>query len=140
MGNLLTTLDLSAKNTQDPPALEDTYAEEEIAAQCPADAIALYATNKDELNARAIELMQESAAIQPVAQTQPAAASPESLLAKSMKDWITSWISVNVQSYLDNYAPNFVPADGSNTKTWREKRKNTLRRAVNIAIDVADLK
>lgn len=140
MGNLLTTLDISASNASELPSFDDWSSDEEASTQCPPDAVELYTANKDKLNVRAMELMQESAPIQPAAQAPQSTASPENLLAQSMKAWLTAWIDRNVQAYLDVYAPGFVPADGSSNKAWSAKRTEAITRATDIAIDITDIK
>jgi len=145
MGNLLVTLGLSANNAGELPGFDDWSSGEEAAVQCPPDGVEVYMANKDALNVRAMELMRDSAPKLRVAQelqsakAQPAA-SPENLLALSMKAWVAAWTSRNVQAYLDAYAPDFVPADGSGIKAWSDKRKDILASAKDISIDIADIK
>lgn len=142
MGSLLTALGITAVNADELPSFDDWSSDADAATQCPADAIALYTVNKDALNARATELMRETNAKQPVATTPApqAAASPEHLLAQSMKTWISAWTNHNIQGYLNAYAPEFVPADGSSKQSWSAKRKAVIGQAEDIFIDIADIK
>lgn len=139
MGNLLATLDISANNVSELPSFEGWTSDEEAATQCPPEAVGVYTANKVDLDARAMELMQESAPKQPVVQVAKTA-SPESMLALAIKTWVDAWTSRNVQAYLDVYGSDYVSADGSKNKVWSAKRKDVITSSRDITIDIADMK
>jgi adhesin transport system outer membrane protein len=140
MGRLLPALGVSARHEAELPELENWAAGEDAATQCPADAVTLYAADKDALNARALQMLKDS---QPAEQAQPEAAVPaasENEVAQALKTWSTAWSSQDVQAYLDAYAPGFEPADGSKREAWAAKRKAIISRAQSVSLNIADIK
>ncbi|MBK6630095.1 MAG: TolC family outer membrane protein [Betaproteobacteria bacterium] len=141
LGSLLATLGISRAADQ-PPTPESWAAGEDAPEHCPPDDPLLYIANKDALNARALELLKEtapapvpSAASAPVSQP-----GPERAVAEALQAWSKAWSGRNVQAYLDAYAPAFAPSDGGTRDTWAEKRKAALSRAKDISLDIRDIK
>ncbi|MFA5243402.1 MAG: TolC family outer membrane protein [Sulfuricella sp.] len=140
MGRLLPALGVSAKHEAEVPELENWAAGEDAATQCPADAVTLYTADKNALNARALQMHKES---QPVEQAQPepvAPVTPENEVAQALKAWSTAWSGQNIEAYLNAYAPDFMPADGSKRETWAARRKNTISRAQSLSLEITGIK
>ncbi|MES2956190.1 MAG: nuclear transport factor 2 family protein, partial [Pseudomonadota bacterium] len=60
-------------------------------------------------------------------------------LRQTLQNWRAAWIKRDVDTYLEFYAPNFVPSTGDSREIWREKRKAALSRAADISLEIADL-
>ena len=144
LGSLLATLSIS-RATDQPPTPEMWTAGEDAPEHCPPDDPKLYAANKEALNARALELLRETAPApaQPVAAAAPAQATqpgPERAVAEALQAWSKAWSGRNVQAYLDAYAPDFNPADAATRSAWAEKRKASILRPREISLDISDIK
>lgn len=107
-------------------------------------------------NARERETRQAQATASPAAQVAPApraapapmpapapSASPESAnsveINRALEGWRAAWSRRDIDAYLGFYAPGFVPSTDGDRNAWKEKRKAVLGRAVDIAVDVADV-
>ncbi|WP_425197403.1 TolC family outer membrane protein [Polaromonas sp.] len=106
-------------------------------------------------NAREREARQAQATASPAAQAVPApraasampapppSASSESAnndeINRALEGWRAAWSRRDVDAYLGFYAPGFVPSTDGDRNAWKEKRKAVLGRAVDIAVEVADV-
>lgn len=114
---------------------------------CPTEAPQLYVADKRGLNARAQELVAESA--QPVVATSEKAttsavmepgATQQRAIALALKAWSDAWASRNVQGYIDAYSATYVPAKGVSHQAWIAQRKARIVGAKTIDFDIADVK
>ncbi|WP_348070445.1 TolC family outer membrane protein [Polaromonas sp.] len=73
----------------------------------------------------------------------PSASSPEPVnngeINRALEGWRAAWSRRDVDAYLGFYAPGFVPSTDGDRNAWKEKRKAVLGRAVDIAVEVADI-
>jgi len=136
-GNLMATLGLSKVSQETVPDVAGWQAGEEQAEYCPPEAPVLYAADKSALNARAEQLMKESA---PPAQQVAPAVPVEREVADALKAWVLAWSSRNLQGYLDSYAQTFVPAGSGDHAAWAGSRKRIISKAGDIRLDIADIK
>lgn len=136
-GNLMATLGLSRVSQETLPDTANWDAGSDKPEFCPPEAPALYAEDKAALDARARQLMKESA---PAAENRPMAPTAEHDVAQALKAWALAWSSRNVQGYLDSYAPTFAPAGGGDRATWAAGRKRDIAGSGDIQLDVADIK
>ena len=60
-------------------------------------------------------------------------------IRQALQNWRAAWIKRDVDTYLEFYAPNFVPSTGDGREAWKEKRKAALNRAADISLEIADL-
>lgn len=60
-------------------------------------------------------------------------------LRQALQGWRAAWSKPDVDAYLEFYAPDFVPAIGSDRETWKERRKAALTRASGISLEITDL-
>lgn len=58
---------------------------------------------------------------------------------RALEGWRAAWSRRDVDAYLGFYAPGFVPSVDGDRNAWKEKRKAVLGRAVDIAVEVADV-
>lgn len=114
---------------------------------CPAEAPQLYVADKGMLNARAQELVTESAP--PVAAasekvTTPAVVEPgatqQRAITLALKGWSDAWASRNVQGYIDAYSATYVPAKNVSHEAWIAQRKARIAGAKKIDFNIADIK
>lgn len=143
MGRLLPALGVSAKEATAPLAeLEQWDAATDAPVQCPPEAVKMYTADKGALNARAQELLRESAPARPVAPPVAPAATDASVqeVGLALKAWTTAWKEHQIDAYLGMYTPDFVPAGGGNHEAWAAKRRQTVGRAGEISLDLADIK
>ena len=54
-------------------------------------------------------------------------------------DWKRAWESSDVEAYLNHYAADFIPDDGSSLQQWKDLRSNRLNSADNIQISLSNL-
>jgi adhesin transport system outer membrane protein len=136
-GNLMGTLGLSRVNQDTLPDVAGWEAGSEQPEYCPPEAPVLYAADKAALNARAVQLMKESA---PAAEASSGAAGGEREVADALKAWMLAWSSRNLHGYLDSYAQNFAPAEGGDRAAWAGSRKRIISKAGDIHLDISDIK
>ena len=157
MGKLLTTLGLSRLPEQALPELANWTPGTDGAEFCPAEGPQLYVVNKEILNARALEMLKESAAATAAAMANlaPTSGAPSSTdaakatgvpipteraLSDALQKWSAAWTARDIDAYLKAYATQFKPADGSARETWAKKRQGVLSRAGTIQLQIADTK
>lgn len=151
IGTLFAVLGLSRLPTESPPAIsEDASA---AAEKCPLEAPEVYVADKAALNARAQELIRESA---PPAMPQqdgqlpsapgtatgaaaPSASAAQRAVGDALKAWANAWSSRNAAAYLAMYAPTFRPASGSSHEEWVAERTAALDHAKQITLDISGL-
>ena len=99
---------------------------------------------KETPEVRAPEPAKESAAAPPQQKntvTPPAPdPSTEQAIAKALKAWALAWSGRNMQSYLDAYAPDFLPIEGETRAAWETRRKSAFSRAGDVSVEVNDIK
>lgn len=54
-------------------------------------------------------------------------------------DWKRAWESSDVEAYLNHYAADFTPDDGSSLQQWKAVRSDRLNSARNIEISLSNL-
>jgi hypothetical protein len=115
----------------------------ESAEFCPPEAPVLYVADKAALDARAAQMVRDSAVAAGSGSAGAAIASPaasvDSELRNALKTWAAAWSSHNVAAYLDTYAPTFAPTSGA-TAAWATSRKHTIEKAGDINVDLSDIK
>ena len=62
-----------------------------------------------------------------------------SLVKQTVLDWAAAWTQQNVDAYLEYYAGDFSPDDGSSLEQWREYRRERLTAPLSIQVSVSDL-
>ena len=147
MGTLYGALGLTRQQADALPDLAGQNDTAEVAVNCPAEAPQLYVADKQSLNARAQELVEESASpatVAPEKTLAPAGAEPgvtqERAIALALKGWSDAWANRNIQEYIDAYSATFVPAKGVSHQAWIAQRKARIAGATKIDVDLADIK
>lgn len=64
---------------------------------------------------------------------------PAAEVAALVETWRSAWAARDVTGYLDTYAPDFRPADGSTHDTWAAQRRDRLRNARGLTVRVERL-
>jgi adhesin transport system outer membrane protein len=137
-GNLLPTLGLSRVGQDSLPDMSRWDAGNDRPEVCPPEAPMLYAEDKAALNARAAQMVKESAPTPaPAATSSPSA---EHDVAEALKAWALAWSSKDVSAYLDSYAQTFAPSGGSDRTGWADSRKRVIGAAGDIHLDITDIK
>ncbi len=75
----------------------------------------------------------------PAEQLKTSTSSAEQEVAAALLTWATAWSDRNLHAYLDCYAPDFAPADGSRRDAWAAARKRVIGHAKDVRLDVADV-
>ena len=60
-------------------------------------------------------------------------------LRAELEQWREAWSRRDVTAYFESYASYFFPSNELHLNTWKKNRKQALRRAVKIFVDIADL-
>jgi len=136
VGRLLGTLDLSRLADRNLPDGAGWEMGADAPEQCPPEAPVLYVANKAALDARAAELLRESAPV-PAPQVAPVA---EAGLRAAVAAWAAAWSARDVAAHLGYYAESFQPADGISREAWAAKRRRTIDAAAEIRLAIDDLK
>jgi adhesin transport system outer membrane protein len=136
-GNLMAALGLSRVSQETLPDVSGWQAGSEQPEYCPPEAPELYSADKAALDARAVQLMKESA---PAETPLAPAAVAEREVAEALKAWLLAWSSRNLQGYLDTYAQTFTPAGDGDRAAWAGSRKRAIAKAGDIRLDIADIK
>lgn len=79
----------------------------------------------------------------PAMPTPTSGSSPDAVnnneINRALEGWRAAWSKRDVDAYLGFYAPGFLPSTEGDRNAWKEKRRAVLGRAVDIAVEVADL-
>ncbi len=163
MGTLFSSLGLARQAVSTLPDISESG---ETASGCPPLGPDSYVVDKDALNARAEELVRESAAVAASAAAARATAAangslnaapgafatvapasavatqdaPRNAVAAAITRWAEAWSRRNVVDYLQAYAKNFIPARGMTRDAWAAQRTAAISGAQNIEVAVSDIK
>jgi adhesin transport system outer membrane protein len=142
VGNLLKALDLSSLGTNMDDELKTWSAGMDIAQQCPAEPVALYAVDKDALVQKAMQIVVRNPPPAPLPE-QPAAqaAAPvpdaQAQLRTALEAWRAAWERREIDAYLGAYGAGFVPAEGETRSAWERRRRSTVSRAADVSIELS---
>jgi adhesin transport system outer membrane protein len=155
LGTLLTALELSKIETAPLAGLAQWSEGEDVSQHCPAEPVGLYVVDKGALIVRAADLVKqtallnarERAVLEVLAPAPPPVLAPalsakddnNKALRQALEGWRAAWSKRDADTFLQFYAPTFVPSAGGGLGAWKEKRKAFLERAADIAVDIADL-
>lgn len=157
MGNLFANLGLSRNAVGDLPQRLSGDDAERIHA-CPLDGPMPYAVDKAALNARAAEILRESAAVaaqlsqsasvsgsvKATGAAQAPQASARQVASKAVSDalsaWVSAWEARDVAAYLASYSPGFAAAGNVPRQAWEAQRRNALSKARLVDVSVSDLR
>ncbi|MDF3035513.1 MAG: hypothetical protein K0S28_787 [Paucimonas sp.] len=137
LGRLTAELGLSRPDAGSDAAAAD-YGKDGTFTSCGPEAPVLYTVDKTTLDARAQEIIRESAAAMPRDATEPAVAIRP--VAEALKAWSDAWAARDAANYLAAYSQRFLPADGKSREAWEAGRKATLARAGRISLDLSDMR
>jgi adhesin transport system outer membrane protein len=157
MGNLFTRLGLSRNDLGDLPKRLGGDEAERINA-CPLEGPLPYAVDKAALNARAAEILKESAAVAAQASRsgpgpgaagqlgtpQPLQANATEAAAKAVSNalsaWISAWEARDIAAYLTSYSPDFQTSGNVTRQAWEAQRRSALSKASQVDVNISDLR
>jgi adhesin transport system outer membrane protein len=166
IGTLLQALQLSSLESGMEADLRSWTSGGDAAQQCPPEAVALYAVDKNALVQRALQQVVRTPMISieprpaaepaaPIAATAtatavaaatpapaaPAAAVPtdEQALRAAVESWRAAWARRDVEAYLQAYAPTFAPSQDASRVQWSQKRRAIIGKAANVAVELSDV-
>lgn len=61
------------------------------------------------------------------------------LIKKMVKNWLESWESTDIESYLEVYSPSFIPANGVSLVDWKNERIRRLTSATEKQINLKNM-
>ena len=64
---------------------------------------------------------------------------PTTEVTAAIEAWRAAWTARDVEPYLAAYAADFQPADGQTLDAWRTQRKDRLRKARGIRVEIEQL-
>jgi outer membrane protein, adhesin transport system len=155
MGALVATLGLTRVGADtELPDVQSWQAGDDAATRCPIVASATASTSRDELDARARQMVAPtgSAAPRPAAPASaplpaaparpasaaaaPAPVQPASAARQRLQDWVQAWEAKDVERYIGFYAHDFQPSTGSRSQ-WLALRRRLVTRdgPIEVRID-----
>jgi adhesin transport system outer membrane protein len=164
IGNLLRALQLSSLESGMEEDLRSWTSGSDAAQQCPPEAVAMYAVDKNALVQRALQQVVRTpmisiepraaaepaapaaatvtAAAPPVAATPapsaaPAAPADEQALRAAVESWRAAWARRDVEAYLQAYAPGFVPSQGASRDQWAQKRRGIIGKSADVNVELS---
>jgi tetratricopeptide (TPR) repeat protein len=72
--------------------------------------------------------------------TQPTAAGSSAEVSSTVNAWVSAWGSNDVATYLNFYAPDFLPASGETREAWAQTRADRIAAPRKIAVSISDMK
>jgi tetratricopeptide (TPR) repeat protein len=72
------------------------------------------------------------------AQLTPAGSSAE--VSSTVNAWVSAWGNNDVATYLNFYAPDFLPASGETREVWAQTRADRIAAPRKIAVSISDMK
>lgn len=67
-------------------------------------------------------------------------AAREKMLTERVKAWAAAWSAKSIAEYLEFYAPDFVPTDGTSRRHWVEQRKQRLTKPASVKVQISNIK
>jgi outer membrane protein, adhesin transport system len=161
MGNLFATLGLSRNAIEDLPQRVSGDNAATING-CPLEGPVPYMVDKAALNARAMEILRESAGSAQAAQASatlsntanatgaavPAPAQGSSAgagqaafkaISSALAAWLRAWLAKDSEVYFASYAPGFQPPGKLTRQEWGEQRRSVLSKAKDVDIRISEL-
>jgi adhesin transport system outer membrane protein len=152
MGNLFKVLGLSRPDAGSLPDFGDRNDETE-ANNCPVEAPETYVADKSELDARAVELLKESAPAsenvksatisKDTSITSAVKVAPnesQKPIADALAAWCAAWSSHDLPTYLNAYSATFQPSAGVSHADWAAKRRARISGVQQINVDITNVK
>ena len=133
MGTLLETLGLQRLDNSTPGA--DERASVDASQLCPAEPVAVLASNRDALNAKAMESLKATRAV-----FTPALPVDNGDVASRVKSWAAAWAAKDYNAYSSFYARTFTPDGGLSREDWAQLRRGRISNREAINIEIRDLK
>ncbi|TWO66121.1 TolC family outer membrane protein [Caenimonas sedimenti] len=159
IGTLLPALQLARLDTAMDEEIRAWTAGADAAQQCPAEPVTVYAVDKNALVARALQQAARmpmplgpatgpagpgaatAAPSAPAAVTAQAAPVPapvapaatDQAVRNALEAWRAAWASQDIATYLQSYAPDFVPPRGTRD-AWEKQRRDIIGRASGVSI------
>ena len=141
--SLVSNLGLSRNDDGTGQLAANWQASDDAAQRCPATTVAVSATTKEELDARARRLVAPATAEAvptPAVAPQPVApAAAVQTVEQRLRDWVATWAAKDVDKYMTFYAKDFAPARMSSAK-WITERRRLVGKKGPIDIHVEDVK
>lgn len=141
--SLVSTLGLSRTDDGTGDLAANWQAADDAAQRCPSTTVAVSATTKEELDARAARMAMPAAAAPvpaPAVTPQPVApAAAVQTVEQRLRDWVAAWMAKDVEKYMTFYAKEFAPARMSSAK-WISERRRLVGKKGPIDIRVEDVK
>jgi outer membrane protein, adhesin transport system len=129
MGTLLEFMGLQKLDARTPTAAE--LVEVDVAALCPTDAVAQKVSPREELDAKAREMM--TGTRPPVVVSQ----GPVNEIEAQVRSWAQAWSAKDYSAYTGFYAPTFTPDGGLSREDWEQLRRAriTPRERISVTVD-----
>lgn len=142
MGTLLEFLGLEKLDTDTPEQMN--LATVDTGQFCAAQGVALVSRDRDELNARALAMVDKgrAATVSVVPAASPTAASGglESDIKRQVTAWAAAWSAKDFPGYAGFYAPDFMPDGGASLESWFQLRRSRFANRNGIGVEIQDLK
>lgn len=145
MGTMLETLGLQKLDSRDPE--RDELAQVDAGELCPADAVAVAASDRSALDARAMAMLETKPTLAPAmplptavpAAPAPGGPGPENELIAQVKSWAAAWSARQYADYAGFYAPTFTPDGGLSREDWAQLRRSRLTGREPIEVELQDI-
>ncbi len=131
--SLVSTLGLSRTDDGSAELVSNWQAAEEAAQRCPVTSVAVAATSKADLDARARNMLP---AAKPPA---PAQVADVPKVEQRLRDWVAAWMSKDISRYMTFYAKEFSPSKTSWGK-WTAERARLVGKKGPISIKLDNIK
>lgn len=147
MGSLYSALGLTRQDVGNAADLPSQDGNADVSQNCPLEAPQLYLVNKEALNARAAEALNQeptapAAVVAPLAtQLSPspvvsnAQAASRAAVLTALNQWRDAWVEMKPENYFAFYAKKFTSRE-----SWKAARKAKLLSAQKISLELSDIK
>ena len=141
MGTLLEFFGLEKLDTDTPESMG--LADVDTSQFCAAQAVKVTASDRDELNARAMTIVEKGrmgTSTATVGLPTPAMpAGTEGEVKKQVAAWAAAWMAKDYSNYIGFYAPVFVPDGRLSRDEWFQLRRGRLATSDTISVDIQDM-
>jgi len=135
MGTLLEFMGLQKLETHTPTTAD--LAEVDAAALCPTDAVAQQSSPRDELDAKAREMLTAVRSPMVPQQVPPVSQGSVSDIETQVRSWAEAWSAKDYSGYTGFYSSTFTPDGGLSREDWDQLRRARIspRERISVTVD-----
>ena len=138
MGTLLEFLGLEKLDAETPEQRD--LAQVDASQLCAPEEVRVLATNREQLDSRAMAVLDKSRPVVPAATPVAVASGRDAEVMQQVNAWAAAWTAKDYANYINFYAPTFTPDGGISREDWFQLRRSRITGRETISVNIQEMK